>query len=202
MGKVSAGATMSLDGYIAGPHDSGFDLLFKWYGAGDVEVPMPDSTAGVPAPRVSAASAELLRQEQAGWGALVVGRHLYDLTNAWGGRHPLNVTTVVLTHRPPPDGRPQADENFVFVTEGIETAIARAKEIAGDRNVGVNGGQMARQALEAGLLDEIGIELVPVLLGVGTRLIADPALPPMELEGPILVVEGKGVTHLRYRVVK
>ena len=201
MGKVSAGATMSLDGFIAGPHDSGFDMLFKWYGAGDVEVPMPDSTAGVPPPRVSAASAELLRHEQAGWGALVVGRHLYDLTNGWGGRHPLGVTTVVLTHRPPED-RPQADANFVFVTEGIEAAIAKAKEIAGDRDVGVNGGQMARQALQAGLLDEIGIELVPVLLGVGTKLIADPAVPPMELEGPILVVEGKGVTHLRYRVVK
>lgn len=201
MTKVSAGATMSLDGYIAGPHDSGFDMLFKWYGAGDVEVPMPDTTAGVPAPHVSAASAELLRQEQEGWGALVVGRHLYDLTNAWGGRHPLGVTTVVLTHRPPED-RPLADENFVFVTEGIEAAVARAKELADDRNVAVNGGQMARQALEAGLLDEIGIDLVPVLLGVGTRLIADPALPPMELEGPILVVEGKGVTHLRYRVIR
>jgi dihydrofolate reductase len=201
VGKVTAGATMSLDGFIAGPHDSGFDLLFKWYGAGDVEVPMPDSTAGVPPPRVAAASAELLRLEQASWGALVVGRHLYDLTNGWGGRHPLNVTTVVLTHRPPED-RPTADDNFVFVTEGIEAAVAKAKEIAGDRDVGVNGGQMAREALEAGLLDEIGIDLVPVLLGVGTKLIADPALPPMELEGPIVVVQGTGVTHLRYRVVK
>lgn len=124
MTKVSAGATMSVDGFIAGPHDSGFDMLFKWYGAGGVEVPMPDTTAGVPAPHVSAASAELLRQEQAGWGALVVGRHLYDLTNAWGGRHPLGVTTVVLTHRPPED-RPLADENFVFVTEGIEAAPGR-----------------------------------------------------------------------------
>jgi dihydrofolate reductase len=201
MGKVSAGATMSLDGFIAGPHDTGFEMLFKWYGAGDVEVPMPDSTAGVPPSRVSQASAELMRQEQSGWGALVVGRHLYDLTNAWGGRHPLGVTTVVLTHRPP-DDRPQADENFVFVTEGIEAAVAKAKEIAGDRDVAVNGGQMARQALEAGLLDEIGIDVVPVLLGVGTKLIADPALPPMELDGPIRVVEGKGVTHLRYKVIR
>jgi dihydrofolate reductase len=201
MSKVSAGATMSLDGFIAGPQDSGFDLLFKWYGAGDVEVPMPDSTAGVPPPHVSAASAELMRREQASWGALVVGRHLYDLTNAWGGRHPLDVTTVVLTHRPPED-RPQADENFVFVTEGIEAAIAKAKEIAGDRDIGVNGGQMARQALEAGLLDEIGIELVPVFLGAGTPLLADFRSDPFELEGPILVVEGIGVTHLRYRVVK
>lgn len=201
MGKVSAGATMSLDGFIAGPDDTGFDLLFKWYAAGDVEVPMPDSTAGVPAPRVSAASAELLRAEQASWGALVVGRHLYDLTNGWNGRHPLNVTTVVLTHRPP-DDRPGADDDFVFVTEGIEAAIARAKEIAGDRNVGVNGGQMARQALEAGLLDEIGVELVPVLLNRGTRLFEDLGTPPMEFEGPTLVVEGTGVTHLRYRVIK
>ncbi len=201
MGKVSAGATMSLDGFIAGPHDSGFDILFKWYGSGDVEVPMPDSTAGVPPSRVSAATADLMRREQAAWGALVVGRHLYDLTHGWGGRHPLGVTTVVLTHLPPED-RPRADENFVFVTEGIEAAVAKAKEIAGDRDVAVNGGQMARQALEAGLLDEIGIDLVPVLLGVGTKLIADPALPAMELEGPILVVQGAGVTHLRYRVVK
>jgi hypothetical protein len=61
IGKVSAGATMSLDGFIAGPEDTGFDLLFKWYSAGDVEVPMPDSTAGVPVPHVSSASAELLR---------------------------------------------------------------------------------------------------------------------------------------------
>jgi dihydrofolate reductase len=201
VGKVFAGATMSLDGFIAGPHDTGFDMLFRWYGAGDVEVPMPDSTAGVPPSRVSAATAELMRREQAGWGALVVGRHLYDLTNAWGGRHPLGVPTVVLTHRPPED-RPQADENFVFVTDGIEAAVGKAQEIAGDKHVAVNGGQMARQALEAGLLDEIGIDLVPVLLGVGTKLIADPALPPMQLEGPTLVVEGEGVTHLRYRVLR
>ena len=201
MGKVSAGATMSLDGFIAGPNDTGFDLLFKWYGAGDVEVPMPDSTAGVPAPRVSAASAELLRQEQAAWGALVVGRHLYDLTNAWNGRHPLNVTTVVLTHHPPED-RPPADENFVFVTEGIEAAIAKAKEIAGDKNVAVNSGQMARQALEAGLLDEVGMDLVPVILGAGKRFFEGLDHMPMELEAPYLVVEGIGVTHLRYRVRK
>lgn len=201
MGKVSAGATMSLDGFIAGPDDTGFDLLFKWYGAGDVEVPFPDSTAQVPAARVSPATAELLKKEISGWGALVVGRHLYDLTNAWNGRHPLDVTTVVLTHHPPED-RPLADENFVFVTEGIEAAVSTAKEIAGDRNVAVNGGQMARQALEAGLLDEIGVELVPVILGAGTPLFSDLRSGPVEFEGPFLVVEGIGVTHVRYRVKK
>src|SRR5919106_6424229 len=166
MGKVTTGGTMSLDGYIAGPDESGFDLLFQWYGNGDVE--LPSASPDVPPPRISAASAALIKPEWENVGALVVGRHLYDLTNAWGGRHPLDVTTVVLTHRPP-DDRPPADENFVFVTNGIEAAIATAKEIAGDRNVGVNGGQMARQALETGLLDEIGIDLVPVVLGDGTR---------------------------------
>jgi len=201
MGKVFAGATMSLDGFIAGRHDTGFDLLFKWYGAGDVVVPMPDSTAQVPDSRVAPATAELLRREMAGWGALVVGRHLYDLTNAWNGRHPLDVTTVVLTHHPPED-RPRADKDFVFVSEGIEAAVAKAKEIAGDKHVAVNGGQMARQALEAGLLDEIGVDLVPVLLGAGTRLFDEAGPEAVEFEGPVLVTEGKGVTHLRYRVKK
>jgi dihydrofolate reductase len=199
MGKVSTGGTMSLDGYIAGPAESGFDLLFQWYGNGDVELPSASPT--VPPVRLSAASAELVGKEWGGTGALVVGRHLYDMTNAWGGRHPMGVTTVVLTHRRPED-RPDDDENFVFVTEGIEAAVARAKELAGDKNVVVNGGQMARQALEAGLLDEIGVELVPVVLGAGTPLFAELGTTPVQFEGPIAVVEGTGVTHLRYRVKK
>ena len=110
----------------------------------------------------------------------------------------MDVTTVVLTHHLPED-RPAADENFVFVTDGIEAAVAKAKEIAGDRNVGVNGGEMARQCLEAGLLDEIGIELVPVVLGAGKHLF-EGLKTPKQFEGPTSIVEGKGVTHLRYRV--
>jgi len=199
MGKVTTGGSMSLDGYIAGPNESGFDLLFQWYGNGDVEI--PTASPDVPPMRMSAASAELVKEEWGSTGALVVGRHLYDLTNAWGGRHPMDVTTVVLTHHPPQD-RPAADENFVFVTEGIEAAVAKAKEIAGDKNVVVNGGQMARQCLEAGLLDEVGVELVPVVLGGGTPLFAGLGTTPAVFEGPIRLVEGTGVTHLRYRVRK
>jgi len=198
MSKVTVGATMSLDGYIAGPNDTGFDLLFRWYGNGDVVTTtgnpdMPFST--------TAEDAEHLRSLMERMGCLVVGRHLYDLTNAWGGRHPMNVTTVVLTHRRPKD-RPEDDENFVFVTDGIEAAVAKAKELAGDKNVVVNGGQMARQCLEAGLLDEVGVELVPVVLGGGTPLFAELAATPVQFEGPLTVVEGTGVTHLRYRVAK
>src|SRR4051794_31434467 len=85
------------------------------------------------------------------------------MVNGWGGRHPMDVTTVVLTHRLPGD-RPAEDDNFVFVTGGIEAAVAKARQIAGDRNVGVDGGQMARQCLDAGLLDEVHVDLVPLLL--------------------------------------
>jgi dihydrofolate reductase len=199
MGKVTTGATMSLDGYIAGPEESGFDLLFQWYGNGDVEI--PSASPDVPAIRISEASAELVKQEWENTGALLVGRYLYDMTNAWGGRHPMNVPTVVLTHKRPTD-RPNDDENFVFVTEGIEAAVAKAKELAGEKNVGVNGGQMARQCLEAGLLDEVGVELVQVVLGSGKTLFGELAATPVQFEGPIAVVQGTGVTHLRYRVGK
>jgi dihydrofolate reductase len=198
MGKVTTGATMSIDGYIAGPNESGFDLLFQWYDNGEVEIPTghPDMTF-----RTSPASARHLKELRESLGALLVGRHLYDFVNGWGGRHPLDVTTVVLTHRLPED-RPAEDENFVFVTEGIEAAVAKARAIAGDKNVGVNGGQMARQCLDAGLLDEVHVDLVPVLLGGGTPFFSELGTKPVQLDGPISVVEGTGVTHIKYAVRK
>jgi len=198
MSKVTTGATMSLDGFIADADHGGFDYLFKWYGAGDVEVPTghPDMTF-----RVSAASAEHLRRLNERLGVLVVGRRLYDMTNAWGGRHPMDLTTVVLTHQRPAD-RPDDDDNFVFVTTGIQDAVARAKEIAGGRDVGVNGGEIARQCFEAGLLDEVHVDVVPVFLGSGIALLGQIENAPVELEGPISVVQGTGVTHLGYRVIR
>ena len=196
MGKVTTGATMSLDGYIAGPDESGFDLLFQWYTNGEVEIPTGNPEMPL---RTSPASAKHLAEVRERLGVLLVGRHLYDMTNGWGGRHPLDLTTVVLTHRPPAD-RPAEDENFVFVTGGIEAAVARAREIAGPRDVGVNGGQMARQCLEAGLLDEVHVDLVPVILGGGTPLFAGLSSAPFTLDGPLSVVEGTGVTHLGYAV--
>jgi dihydrofolate reductase len=195
MSKVYTGASMSLDGYISGPNESGFDQLFKWYGNGDVEVPTarPDLTM-----RMSPVSAEHFRSIIAMSGALVVGRRLFDVTNGWNGRHPMDVPVVVLTHEPPADW--PEDTPFTFVTDGIESAIERAKTIAGDKVVGVNGGTIASQALNAGLLDEVWIDLVPVLLGAGTPFFADLANAPAELEGPLSVTEGVDVTHLRYRV--
>jgi dihydrofolate reductase len=197
MTKVCTGATMSIDGYIAGPNESGFDLLFRWYGNGDVEVPSANPDVSF---RLNETSAARFKELIDSTGVLVVGRRLFDITSGWGGMHPMGVPVIVVTHSVP-DGWPRDDAPFTFVTEGIETAIELAKKIAGDKIVGVNGGTIARQCLEAGLLDEIWVDLAPVLLGGGTPFFDHVANAPVELEGPE-ILEGKDVTHLRYRVVR
>jgi dihydrofolate reductase len=197
MTKTYTGASMSLDGYIAGPEESGFDLLFDWYDNGDVviETAREDLTM-----RCTPPSAAYFREVMDTAGALVVGRRLFDITNGWEGRHPIDVPVVVVTHDPPSDWKPrEPDPRFEFVTDGVEAAVARARELAGEKAVAVNGGTMARQALEAGLIDELWVDLVPVLLGGGTPLF-DHVKGPVSLEGPVSVVEGRNVTHLRYRV--
>lgn len=196
MTKVYTGASMSLDGYISGPAETGFEHLFKWYGNGEVVVPtaQPDMTL-----RLSAVSAEHFRSIIDTTGALVVGRRLFDFTGGWGGTHPMGRPVVVVTHSVP-EGWPREDAPFTFVTDGIESAIEKAKALAGDKVVGVNGGTIASQCLNAGLLDEIWVDLVPVLLGGGTPFFDQLKGAPVELEGPTSVVEGTDVTHLRYRV--
>lgn len=195
MTTVYTGASMSLDGYISGPEETGFEYLFEWYGNGEIEIPTtkPDLT-----PRLTPASAEHWRAVIDMTGALVVGRRLFDYTRGWDGEHPLGKPVVVLTHEPPADW-PQ-DTPFTFVTEGIERAIAVAAELAGGKGVGLNGGTIARQALDAGLLDEIWIDLVPVLLGAGTPFFSQLGSAPVALDGPLNVTQGTAVTHLRYRV--
>ncbi|MEA2222958.1 MAG: hypothetical protein QOH83_1334 [Solirubrobacteraceae bacterium] len=196
MTKVYTGASMSLDGYIAGPDETGFEHLFKWSGNGDVEVRTTHPELTMHLTPVSAAH---FRRIMADTGSLVVGRKLFDLTSAWGGEHPMGVPVVVVTHSVP-DGWPREDAPFTFATDGIESAVQQAKSLAGDKAVGVNGGTIARQCLDAGLLDEIWIDLVPVLLGGGTAFFDELQIAPVALEGPISVVEGTEVTHLRYRV--
>jgi dihydrofolate reductase len=198
MTKVTTGASMSLDGYIAGPGESGFEHLFAWYGNGDVEVPTtkPEMTF-----RLTEQSAKLWRELIDQTGALVVGRRLFEITNGWDGNHPMGCPVVVVTHSVP-EGWPREGAPFTFVTDGIESAVAQAKELAGGKDVGVNGGTIARQCLEAGLLDEVGIDLVPVLLGGGTPFFDHLTGGPVLLDGPVSAVQGERVTHLRYRVRK
>ena len=196
MTTVFTGASMSLDGYISSPADSDFAHLFKWYSGGDVEVPtaQPELTM-----HMTPENAEHFRGLIDMTGALVVGRRLFDETSGWNGNHPIGVPVVVLTHSVP-DGWPREDAPFTFVSDGIERAIEEAGRLAGDKVVGVNGGMIARQCLDAGLLDEIWVDLVPVLLGRGTPFFEQLAGAPVELEGPISVVDAADVTHLRYRV--
>ncbi|MFF8830735.1 dihydrofolate reductase family protein [Streptomyces sp. NPDC015131] len=200
MTKVCTGASMSLDGYVSGPGETGFDKLFAWYDNGDitVETTHPELTF-----HLTDVSATYWRRLVAETGALVVGRKLFDMTEGWGGEHPMGVPVVVLTHTVP-DGWPREGAPFHFVTdggeEGVRRAVALARELAGDRDVVVNSGTIAQQCLDAGLLEEVGIDLVPVLMGGGTPFFTDLRNAPYQLEGPVSLAEGRQVTHLRYRV--
>ena len=134
-------------------------------------------------------------------GVFVIGRRMFDLTDGWGGTHPFDKPVVVVTHAVPEDWiAAHPDAPFTFVTDGLASAIEQARAIAGDRNVGVTPGKIASQCLELGLLDEISIDLVPVLLGSGVPFFDQLKAAPILLDGPSLVVEGERVTHLRYTI--
>jgi dihydrofolate reductase len=196
MTRIYANVSMSLDGFVANP-DDGVDELFDWYGAGPVEVVMPgDHPARFAS--VSQGSADLLASTFAGLGALVTGRRLFDVAKGWGGAHPAGVPVVVLTHRPPTDW-PHPDAPFAFETGGVEKAVARAAELAGGKDVAVASADVIRQCLDAGLLDGIAVDLVPVLFGRGVRLFGELVGGHVLLDDPE-VVAGTRVTHLSYRV--
>lgn len=194
MTTVSTQASMSLDGFIAGPGDSGFEHLFAWYGNGNVKIPTADPKRSF---HVSEASADYVRA-MSDVGAVVVGRRQFDLTQGWNGAHPLGVPVFVLTHKPPHDWA-HPDAPFTFVTEGgVQAAVEQAKAAAHGKAVGVGPGDVAGQALDAGLLDHVKIDLVPVLLGDGKRLFGRLAGIPATFGTP-QVIQGHGVTHLSYR---
>jgi dihydrofolate reductase len=196
MGTVGTGFSMSLDGFIAGPGDD-VRQVFAWYGSGDSELRMPNGGMTI---KVSSASAEMLRELHQSIGALVTGRRMFDLTKGWGGSHPLNVPVFVVTHSLP-QGWDIENSPFTFVTDGVERAVEQARVAAGEKNVAVDRASIVQQAIKAGLIDEIGIDLVPVLLGAGIRYFDHLEPNPINLE-LIKLVEGTGVTHLRYRVLK
>jgi len=105
-----------------------------------------------------------------------------------------------MTHNPPQEWVREGSP-FTFVTDGIESAVARAKLAAGDKDVSISSASIAQQCIKAGLLDEIIIDLAPVLLGGGVRLFDNLGITPIQLE-ILRVVQGKGVTHLKYQVVR
>ncbi|HEX8229848.1 MAG TPA: dihydrofolate reductase family protein [Chloroflexia bacterium] len=204
MSKVVFELSMSLDGFVAGPNDGpelplgeGGERLFHWYYIGDTAFPVPGTDMVF---NISRASAELLRE---GWdtiGAIVVGRRMFDIANAWGGKPPGGGPCFVVTHNPPQEWLKEGSP-FTFVTEGVESAVAQAKQAAAGKNVALGSASIVQQCIKAGLLDEIQIDLAPVLLGGGVRLFDHLGAVPIELEST-RVVDAHGVTHLKYRVVK
>jgi dihydrofolate reductase len=184
--------SMSLDGFIAGPRDGpdnpggdGFDRLHEWFVG-------PDGVFGRPADR----RAQELVDEMDGYGAIVAGRRTVEQVDHWGGdRH--GVQIFVPSDRPP-DPSVAAYPLVTYVTDGIESAMAQAKAAAGDRYVLVHGAYTAQRALEAGVLDELQIDQIPVLFGDGRRLFE--ALPRRIELDVVRVIDTSEATHIRYRV--
>jgi len=198
MGKVTTGFSMSLDGFVADPNED-FQHLFAWMTSGDTEYTI---TIGEQEHQLKLAAESVKQFDDAinTTGALVAGRRLYELTHGWGGHHPVGAPVVVVTHRPPPEWVKE-EWPVTFVTGGVESAIEQAKAIAGDKSVAIASTTIVQQCLNAGLLDEIHIDLVPFLLGDGVRLFEHLKVAPVALEDPQVSI-GKGVTHLTYRIIK
>ena len=200
MSKVVIDMSMSLDGFVAGPHDGkahplglhGGEHVFDWYTSGNepYESELFRPEAGPNRQEVERMFAES--------GAFIFGRRTYEITNGWGGRHPVRgAPTFVLTHKAPKEF-PRGPSHLTFVTDGIESAIAKARAVAGGRDIKLGGASPGKQALASGLCDEILIHLAPYLLGGGVRLFD--ALPDgIKLE-KLSVTDGPFATHLRYRV--
>jgi len=196
MSKVVAIMSMSLDGYVADP-DDGVAEVFDWYSSGDVEIhtggsdPMTFSVSEPSAAHLGALASEI--------GAMLTGRRTFDAAQGWGGNHAWG-PAFVLAHDVP-TGWPRPGSTVHFVTDGVESAVQQAKAAAGGRSVGVHGADTIQQCLNAGLLDELHVDLAAVLLGSGVRLFDHLTGTPAALGDPN-VIQGVGVTHLRYRVRK
>lgn len=204
MGKVIGNLSMSLDGFVAGPNDGrgnplgdGGEALLAWYYAGDTALPLPGTDMVF---TVSRSSAELLREQWDGIGAMVAGRRMFDIADAWHGDPPGGGPCFIVTHTAP-RGWTGEGSPFTFVTDGVESAVAQARAVAGDKNVAVSSASIIQQCLRAGLMDEIHVDLAPVLLGGGVRLFENLGDGSIGLKIK-RVVEAPGVTHLHFRVAE
>jgi dihydrofolate reductase len=193
VGSVIITAAVSLDGFIAQESDDP-GPVFDWYENGDVAFNGGDPERVF---HVTPATADYLSRTWSTVGVAIIGRHLFDITNGWNGRPAASDAVFVMTHEPPDDW-PFPDAPFAFITEGIESAVERARIFSGDRDVSITAGNLAGQALRAGLVDELRIDLTPVVLGRGVRYFGDYD-GDIQLFGNPEVVQGDRVTHLRYR---
>jgi dihydrofolate reductase len=196
MGASVLYMSMSLDGFVAGPNaavDNGLgdggERLHEWIFAG------PGTEHGGVPGRPPGVNGEVM-DEAISTGAVVAGRGTFEPAGGWGGDHHDGVPIFILSRNPEAE---EARWPLVTYVSDIREAMAAAKEAAGEKDVLVHGAGTAQLALAAGVLDELQIHLVPVLLGGGRRLFEHLGTDQIELE-PVRVLEGEGVTHLRYRV--
>ena len=194
MGKVLFDITASLDGFVAGPNDSpdlpmgeGGLRLFDWYFSESETSRSPEDID----PEIREEAAQAV-------GAIVSGRRTYNHAHGWNGEHPLHVPVFVVTHQPPEE---IGEFNGAFVTDGVASAIKQAQAAAGGKAVALNSPDIARQALQSRLLDELSIHIVPVLMGDGVRLFDQLGTEHIELECT-QVTNAKKVIHMTFRVIK
>jgi dihydrofolate reductase len=183
-------AVVSVDGYLADEHDD-VGPLFEWYFNGDTDI-----VEGGPF-KISKASAGYVRSMWDSIGSMVIGRHLFDTINGWEGTPPTGEHVVVVSHRSKPAGwHPEASYHFV---NDVSAAVARAKDLAGGGTVALAAGNVGGQALALGLVDQVAMDVVPVVFGSGKRYFGDVSAQHL-LEDPDVVIRGDRVLHLRYRV--
>ena len=185
MGKVILDLSISLDGFIAGPNDEDM-TLHNWYFSS-----------------VDARNKDIVDGLVKSLGAIIMGRRSFDLGDKQDGfvDNPYDATNVVLSHSVP-EKPAKGDTKFIFVSDGIESALEKAKAAAGNKDVAIGGGaNVAQQYLKAGLIDEIQLHIVPILIGEGICLFEHLGDKPIELE-KVRVIDTPDVTHLQYRVVK
>jgi dihydrofolate reductase len=198
MTKVTASITTSLDGYTTGPNDGpgrglgeGGERLHYWVFGG------PWSYDKDPRGEPTGADKEFLDAAMAQGGAVIGGRNTYEAAEAWGGTNPWGVPFFIVTHRPEEE---PAGAGFTFVG-GLDEAVQRAREGAGQKDVNVMGGaDIIRQALGAGYVEELSISIAPIVLGAGKRLF-EGFDTPLSLE-PISVLQSPFATHITYRVAR
>ena len=212
MAKLRFEISISLDGFVAGPNQSeenplgeGGEQLHEWV----VKLAAWREPHGREGGEVNA-STPLMEEAQTRAGSVVMGRNMFGggpgpwgeepWNGWWGDEPPFHMPVFVLTHHEREPLEMKGGTTFTFVTDGIESALEQAKEAAGEKDVGLGGGaDVGRQYLAAGLVDELQLNVVPVLLGSGERLFDRGAGAGLKLT-PTLVVDTPDVTHLRYLV--
>jgi dihydrofolate reductase len=201
VGTVIMHNVMSVDGFIADEKDD-VGPLHEWYFSGDTPITPGsdqrfDHSGSGSVFQVSRASADYVRSMWESIGVIVMGRRLFDLVNGWEGDPPAGEHVVVVSHRPKPAGwHPEASYHFV---DSPTAAIDKAQELAGERTIAVNAGDVGAQILAAGLVDEVAMDVVPVVFGSGRRYFGSIDGQRL-LEDPHVVIQGDRVLHLRFAV--